>query len=618
MRSQSYSLTWLSFLDKSIPSDLSTPLDIAKHELSLGVSRLDISTPVSLEQADMPRDSYTIARSADGYSIQGGKRGVLYGVYQFLMNYAANQSIQVTGMQSPYYALRMLDCWDNADGSIERGYAGKSIFFDHDELCYDPNRIRQLGRMLASVGINVLCINNVNVSPVTQKLIEDEWLAQTAAVADLLRPFGVSLMLSIDYASPIYHDIHTADPLDAEVQAWWSDQVAALYALIPDFAGFLVKADSEHRPGPFTYGRNHAQGANMLARALKPFGGVLIWRCFVYDCKQDWRDTVTDRPKAAYEHYEYLDGEFDDNVILQIKHGPYDFQVREPISPLLFAMPKTNKAIELQLAQEYTGQQIDIYAMLGMWQELVHDLPSEKIMAIAAVANLGDDENWTGHEFAQLNLFAYGQLAWNPHMSPEDTTRLWCRLTFGFGQADEDMLISLLANSRHVYELYTAPLGLCWMVNPFCHYGPSPDGYEFALWGTYHRANRDAIGIDRTANGTGLILQYPEPLQSLYSDPAACPDELLLFFHRLPYHHVMRDGRTMIQRIYDDHFLGVEMAEAMADTLTKLPFPVAMRANIDTRMKRQIANAREWRDQINSFFFRYCGIPDQQGRTIYP
>lgn len=617
MKSQAFSLTWLSFLDQPIPSHLKTPLEVATYELTLGLSSLGVSATASVELSDMPRDSYAITDTNQGILISGGQRGVLYGVYRYLMTIATKQRADSLDIQSPYYSLRMLNCWDNADGSIERGYAGRSLFFDQNRLCYNPIRIRQLGRMLASIGINVLCINNVNVSPVTQKLIEEEWLNETAAVADLLRPFGISLMLSIDYASPIYHELKTADPLDADVQAWWCEKAAELYSLIPDFAGFLVKADSEHRPGPFTYGRDHAQGANMLARALKPHGGILVWRCFVYNCKQDWRDTVTDRPKAAHEHYECLDGQFDDNVILQIKNGPYDFQVREPLSPLLLAMPQTNKAMEVQLAQEYTGQQIDIYSMLGMWQEIFEDLPAGNMMAIAAVSNLGDDANWTGHEFAQLNLFSYGLLAWNPQQSPEETTRMWCRLTFSFAQADEDKLYTLLANSRHAYELYNAPLGIGWMVNPHGHYGPSPDGYEFALWGTYHRANREAIGIDRTKNGTGFVLQYPEPLQSIYNDLATCPDQLLLFFHRLPYTYRMRDGRTLIQRIYDDHFEGVLMAEEMAELLATLPFSQSMQENISTRMQKQLSNAYEWRDQINTFLYRYCGIEDEKGRKIY-
>ncbi len=391
-----------------------------------------------------------------------------------------------------------------------------------------------------------------------------------------------------------------------------------VYAAIPDLAGFLVKADSEHRPGPFTYGRNHAEGANMLARALKPFGGMLVWRCFVYNCQQDWRDEKTDRPKAAYEHYVYLDGQFDDNVILQVKNGPFDFQVREPISPTLLAMPKTNLALEWQLAQEYTGQQIDIFAMPVMWQELFADMPRNSIMAMAAVSNLGNDACMTGHPFAALNFFAYGALAWDPDAcQPDDIIHRWIRLTYRFAPDDENALADVLLGSRHAYEQYTAPLGICWMVTPNQHYGPSPDGYEYQAWGTYHKADRNAIGIDRTADGTGYVLQYPEALRRRFESTQTCPDELLLFFHRLPYTFKMRDGRTLIQRIYDDHFEGYEWVERAASILKALPLPDFDRALVDERIGRQLHNAREWRDIINTFFHRLSGIEDVHERKIY-
>ena len=263
----------------------------------------------------------------------------------------------------------MINCWDNLDGSVERGYAGKSLFFDEGFFAYDPQRLRHLGCMMASVGLNVLCINNVNVHEPAQGLI-DEKLPDLSALADLFRPFGVRLMVSVDFSMPIRDGLHTADPQDSSVQAWWTEKAKEIYREVPDLAGFLVKADSEGRPGPFTYGRSHAEGANLLAKALKPFGGVLVWRCFVYNCRQDWRDTSVDRPKAAYETYQPLDGRFDDNVILQIKYGPFDFQVREPLSPLLLSLKKTRTALEVQLAQEYTGQQIDLFIMAPMWQEI--------------------------------------------------------------------------------------------------------------------------------------------------------------------------------------------------------------------------------------------------------
>ena len=598
-------LTWLPFLPQDVPAGLASPADTARFELELaGVSaRLSIDPALG--------DGWRI----EGDTITGGETGVLYGAYRLLMARAAGEQVP-TGLQQPRYPLRMINCWDNAEGDIERGYAGRSLFFEGGRLDYDPARLRQLGRMLASVGLNVLCINNVNVRDPAHRLIED-WLPELAALADLFRPFGVRLMVSVDYAQPMRHGIPTADPLDPQVQDWWARQTEKVYAAIPDLAGYLVKADSEHRPGPFTYGRNHAEGANMLARALKPHGGALVWRCFVYNCQQDWRDRTTDRPMAAYQHYAYLNGQFDGNVILQVKNGPFDFQVREPLSPLLLAMPKTTLAIEFQLAQEYTGHQIDLFAMPPMWREVFDEMGADKVQAIAAVSNLGRDDNYTGHPFAAVNLFGYGLFAWNPDARPEDVIRLWCRLTYHLPAAQEGALCRMLLESRGIYEQYTAPLGLCWMVAEHVHYGPGPDDYEYASWGTYHRADRDAVGIDRTASGTGYLLQYPSDMQARYATPESCPDNMKLFFHRLRYDYVMADGRTLIQRIYDDHFEGLERARGMADTLKTLDLPSPDREEALERMERQLLNAREWCDVINAFFHRFSGVEDAHGRPLY-
>ena len=608
-------LTWLPFLSEDIPASLVAPEQIARFELDQALPKLAPGKTAELTIVDAMEEGYSIQQYGDLFSIIGGKVGVLYGAYNLLMNLATGHPLP-EGDQQPRYGMRMLNCWDNASGDIERGYAGRSLFFENNKFDYDPQRMRQLGRMLASVGLNVMCINNVNVRYPADQLIES-WLPELAKLAAIFRPFGVKLMVSIDYSAPMRHGIPTADPLDKYVQGWWARQTEIVYQAIPDLAGFLVKADSEGRPGPFTYGRNHAEGANMLARALKPFGGKLVWRCFVYNCQQDWRDTTTDRPKAAYDHYAYLDGQFEDNVILQIKNGPFDFQVREPVSPLLYAMPKTNLAIEFQLAQEYTGQQVDIFAMPPMWREVYDDMPADKVMSIAAVTNLGRDDNYTGHPFAAVNLFGYGLFAWNPDIQPEKIIRLWTRLTYRMDQFSEDALVSLLMGSRRTYEKYTAPLGLCWMISPNHHYGPSPSGYEYQAWGTYHKADRDAVGIDRTASGTGYLLQYPEEFQKLYGTPETCPDLLKLFFHRLRYDYVMSDGRTMIQRIYDDHFEGLEETRAMAETLKALPLPSPDKEEVQERMERQLKNAREWCDIVNTFFRRYSGAEDAHGRIIY-
>ena len=605
---------WLGEAHMPVTLPPSTPYEAAQHELGAFFAGRAGKAVLRLEPG--MGEAYAIQPEADGYVITGGDSGVLYGAFALIRALRAGTQIP-EGRQAPAYGLRMLNCWDNMNGTVERGYAGRSLWFEGNAFCYDPARINALGRMLASVGVNVLCLNNVNVAEPAQELIGD-LLPQLADFAALLRPWAVRLMVSIDFSMPVRDGLNTADPLDPRVAAWWREHASRVYEAIPDLAGFLVKADSEHRPGPHTYGRTHAEGANMLADALRPHGGALVWRAFVYNCKQDWRDNTTDRPCAAYDLYHPLDGAFAENVILQVKYGPYDFQVREPVSPLLLGMPHTALSLELQLAQEYTGHQIDIFAMPPMWREVLDTVGPQRIRAIAAVSNLGRDANWTGHPFAQLNLYAFGCFAWDPQADPETVTRAWIRLTYpAFSAAQEDTLARLLMRSREVYERYTAPLGLCWMVRPETHYGPSPYGYEFQAWGTYNRADRNAVGIDRTAGGTGYVLQYPEALRRVYEHPETCPDELLLFFHRLPYGWRMRDGRTLIQRIYDDHFDGCAQAEAMQAELETLPFPGRDSQVIRERMALQVRNAREWRDVVNTFFFRFSGAPDANGRVIY-
>lgn len=611
-------LCWLPFLGYDVTEGLTTCLDMAEAELSLGLAALNAGAPVTLHALPGLDEGYEILRTRAGIEVRGGTRGVLYGVYALLMRLAAGMPPEQAWTE-PACPLRMLNHWDNMSGRIERGYAGDSLFFRDGRFAYDTRRLLRYARYLASVGINAVCLNNVNVHPPADGLVTGALLPDLARVADLLRPFGIRLLVAIDYALPVSQGLATADPLDPAVEAWWRRQVSLVYRYIPDLCGFLVKADSEFRPGPRTYGRNHAEGARVLSHALKPHGGVLVWRCFVYDCRQDWRDTRTDRPMAAYETYAPLEGRFDDNVILQIKYGPYDFQVREPVSPLFYAMPRTRKALELQLAQEYTGQQVDLYYMLPQWQEIRAALSGHKPACISAVANLGSDANWTGHDLAQANLFAYGVFAWHGETDTEAVTRLWVRLTFGTDPAVLEAVTAMLLASRGIYERYTAPLGLCWMVNPSNHYDPNPEGYEYSKWGTYIRANREAIGVDRTGKGTGFARQYPPEIAAMYSDVRTCPEALLLFFHRLPYNHRLVSGKTLVQHVYDTHFEGAEQAGTLLTTWLSLKgkVPEAAFETVLTRLARQAQNAREWRDVINTYFFRYSGVSDAKGRKIY-
>jgi len=576
--------------------------------------------------------SYTIIAARTG-------SGALYGVFTLIRHILCGTfSEDINTAENPAIALRMLNQWDNMDGSIERGYAGKSIFYENGEIKSDKRRIRDYARLMASVGLNGIVLNNVNVHERETRLIAGELLPQVAELADIFRSYGIRIFLSINYSSPIeLGGLDTADPLDDRVRTWWSEKAAEIYSYIPDFGGFLVKADSEFRPGPFTYGRNHAEGANMLAAALKPFRGIVIWRCFVYNCRQDWRDRVTDRANAAYDNFMPLDGSFADNVLLQIKNGPMDFQVREPVSPLLGGLKKSNFMLEFQITQEYTGQQRHLCYLAPMWKDvldfdtycrgkgstvgrLLAEPDNGRLTGIAAVSNIGDDMNWTGHDLAQANLYCYGRLAWDPGLSSGAIAREWVMQTFGRNADVVDTITGMLLDSYHIYESYTSPLGIGWMVNPGHHYGPNVDGYEYSAWGTYHRADHDGIGVDRTvAGGTGFAGRYFPPNSTMYESPETCPEELLLFFHRISYRHRLKSGKTLIQHIYDTHFEGADRAAELIGRWKRLEGLIDRDcySRVLERLKEQAEHACEWRDVINSYFFRKSGIPDEKSRTIY-
>lgn len=571
---------------------------------------------------------------------------------------AAFAGLDADERHTPAFALRVLDHWDNVDvhpvmGQVERGYSGGSIFYDAGRVREDLSRVTTYARLLAATGIDRVCINNVNVHAREARLLTDD-LPEVARIAAALRPYGVRTHLAVSFAAPMtLGGLPTSDPLDDGVRAWWRAAADRAWATIPDFGGFVVKADSEGQPGPFAYGRDHADGANLLADAVAPHGGVVHWRAFVYDHTQDWRDRSTDRARAAHDHFAPLDGRFADNVVVQVKHGPIDFQTREAVSPVLAGMPATRLALELQVTQEYTGQQRHACYLAPWWGENLGFRPwgeggaavrdvvaghgpgaSTAVAAaegggIAAVSNVGDDRFWTGHPLAQANLYAFGRLAWDPTLDPATILDEWISLTFAAPDGAvhprvRDVLHAVLDESWRTYESYTAPLGVGFMVRPGHHYGPDVDGYEYTPWGTYHFADRDGIGVDRTrATGTGFTGQYPAPWRDVYEDPATCPDELLLFFHHVPYTHVLRSGVTVVQHVYDTHFAGVErVREAVAawESLADLD-PGALPVDVDSRVRERLAeqlrSAVEWRDQLNTYFFRKSGIPDAHGRTIY-
>jgi alpha-glucuronidase len=566
------------------------------------------------------RDGVTYVRAGD-------VNGLLYGFFEVVRRGAAAFGADFpVEKHHPVARRRMLDHWDNVDvhpvmGQVERGYSGGSIFWDNGKLRDDLDRVSAYARLLAATGINAVAINNVNVHAVEARLLTDR-LGEVAAIADRFRAYGIRTHLSVSFGSPVVlGGLSTSDPLDPAVVAWWNGAVAGVYDRIPDFGGFVVKADSEGQPGPFAYGRDHADGANLLADALAPYGGVVHWRAFVYNHRQDWRDRSTDRARAAYDHFAPLDGRFRDNAVVQVKYGPIDFQTREPVSPVILAMPRTSLAVEFQVTQEYTGQQKHACYLGPQWSELLRwDRVADVVAAgdgVVAVSNVGADGYWTGHPLAQANLYAFGRLAWDPHLDPAAILDEWADLTFG--PSLRGPLHDILDRSWHAYESYTAPLGVGFMVRPGHHYGPDVDGYEYSPWGTYHFADRDGVGVDRTrATGTGFTGQYPEPWRDVYESPDSCPDELLLFFHHVPYDHVLHSGVTVIQHIYDTHFAGTAEAARMRDRWRDVELDdSALHTRVSDLLDEQARSAREWRDQINTYFFRKSGVPDSHGRQIF-
>lgn len=585
----------------------------------------------------LPKEAYHIRKLGSEIGIVGGSnRGVLYGAFAAISKERRGEE-WCEVIEAPRNPLRMLNHWDNMDGTIERGYSGQSFFFAGEQVLVD-DRTREYARLCASVGINAVVLNNVNVRGRATWLITEEYLPRVKEISDILAAYGIRTFLSVNFAAPMdIGGLPVSDPLNEDVRAFWKAQAEVIYRAIPEFGGFLVKADSEGRPGPFTYGRTHADGANMLAEAIKPYGGIVIWRCFVYNCTQNWRDTKTDRARAGYDNFVGLDGTFADNVILQIKNGPMDFQVREPVSPLFGGMTATNQMLEVQAAQEYTGQQKHVCYLVPMWKEVlsfrthmdetcdtVADIVSGRRNSsvncgMAAVANTGDDANWTGHDFAAVNWFGFGRLAWNPELTAEEIAAEWTQLTFGDDPYVCETVNRILLMSYEAYENYTSPLGIGWMVNPNHHYGPNVEGYEYDRWGTYHRATCKEIGVDRTTKGTGYTTQYHPYWAERYEKPETTPEELLLFFHRLPYAYELKDGRTILQYIYDTHFQGALQVEDMIMSFTQCRGRIDEK-RFDRILKRlyvQLESAREWRDRINTYFHRMTDISDAHGRKIY-
>lgn len=555
--------------------------------------------------------------------------GLLYGAYELirLQNTDAyntgsgnqqNFSKAIDETEKPQVGLRILNHWDNLDGSIERGYAGKSIF-KWEEIKLGKNgkggsiskslhdRLITYARANASLGINGSVLNNVNASP---KMMTAEYINKVKVIANILRPYGIRVYLSINFASPMALGYtKTADPLDKKVQQWWQKKAKEIYATIPDFGGFLVKANSEGQPGPGDYHRTHADGANMLADAVKPYGGIIMWRSFVYGANHKGEDRV----KQAVSEFKGMDGKFRDNVILQSKNGPLDFQPREPYAPIFDNIKQTPQIAELQITQEYLGQSKHLTYLAPMWKEFFGFVNPDRLVGISGVANIGDDANWCGHPFSQANWYAFGRLAWNPSLTAEEIAHEWLVQTYE--NQDEKFtkpVEMMMMTSREACVNYMMPLGLHHIFKFDHHYGPEPDGFiaSYPLeWCPvyYHKADAQGVGFDRSSKGTDAVGQYPEPYRSLYDNIATCPEEYLLWFHHVPWTYKMKSGSTLWQELCMKYNMGVAMVEVYRDfwhTSAKQYMKGHEQEwqHTDSLLNVQLENAKEWRNTCLKYF----------------
>jgi len=557
----------------------------------------------------------------EGFVLKGdtveatAEAGLLYGAYALLerqrqtatgaANLRHNELVQV-----PAYGLRLLNHWDNLDGSIERGYAGQSIFWRNGRgktSRTDLQRIGDYARANASIGINGAVLNNVNASP---QMLTRQVLSDVKTFADILRPYHIRVFLSINFATPMaLGQTATADPLDPAVRAWWAKKAKEIYKMIPDFGGFLVKANSEGQPGPGDFGRSHADGANMLAEALAPHGGIVMWRCFVYGANHKGEDRV----KQAVSEFEPLDGQFRDNVILQTKNGPLDFQPREPYSPIFDRIVKTPNMAELQITQEYTGQSKHLVYLAPMWKEFFHQIDHRKLRGVAGVANVGDDANWCGHHFSQANWYAFGRMAWNPDLDDCELACQWLRLTFDGDSGFMATMSRVMTESREACVNYMMPLGLHHLFRFDHHYGPEPDGFraEYPIeWCPvyYHKADSAGVGFDRSSRGTGATLQYREEWARRFDSVDTCPEALLLWFHHVPWTRVMHSGLTLWEEMQDKYESGVRWTERTRRIWRNMRPQVDQRRwqEVADRLDLQADNAREWRDACLGYFRQFA------------
>jgi len=601
---------WLRFDTVSKPATITGVKGTAMTELQTYWQ----GGPVLLKrQKGIAKDGYTIKSQDTKIVITASNdAGLLYGAYHLLRLQQTGQSCdQLNISEQPAYDLRILNHWDNPNGTVERGFAGKSIFLNPD-----PERMKIYARANASVGINGTVLNNVNAKP---EALTTESLQKAKSIADQLRPYGIRVYLSINFASPIkVGGLETADPLNPEVVKWWKEKVNEIYKLIPDFGGFLVKANSEGEPGPQDFGRTHADGANMLAGVLKPHKGIVMWRAFVYAPQSP------DRANQAYLEFMPLDGQFADNVIIQIKNGPVDFQPREPYSPLFTAMQKTPMMVEFQITQEYLGAANHLVYLAPMWQEFFSFVKPQTLKAMAGVANIGDNVNWCGHHFAQANWYAFGRLAWNPSLTSEQIAKEWLAQTFSLGSAVANsqlsvlnsQLLKMMLDSREACVSYMMPLGIHHIFAGTHHYGPEPWYAPRGLradWTPpyYHKADSIGLGFDRTLTGSANVKQYPDNLCRLYNDINTCPENLLAWFHHVPWDHKMKSGRTFWDELCHKYDEGVhETRRFLAIWDAMQPYIDAQRfEEVQRKLRIQARDSEWWRDACLLYFQTFSKRP---------
>ena len=571
-------------------------------------------------------ESFRIEGREGNYKIYSpSSTGLLYGALALPRIKGEKRNSALDTIEKPFYSLRILNHWDNPDGTVERGYAGHSLWKWEELPDTLSPRYKEYALKCAEIGINGAVLNNVNASP---KILSDEYLPKVKALADFLRPYGVKTYLSVNFASPMVIDtLASADPLLPEVAQWWKNKADEIYEMIPDFGGFLVKANSEGQPGPGDYGRSHSQGANMIAEALAPHGGIVMWRAFVYSPSSD------DRAKQAYMEFTPLDGEFRDNVIVQVKNGPIDFQPREPYNPLFGAMPQTPLMAEFQITQEYLGQANHLAFLAPMWKEFFSQIDDSSIVGLAGVANIGDDEVMTGNPLADANRYAFGRLAWNPRLTSgqiidEWTTRHLYKSPDSVPASIKEEVKEMFLESREAVVDYMMPLGLHHIFAGNHHYGPEPWYYVEGIredWTPryYHKADKRGLGFDRTSKGSDAVSQYPDSLRLIYEDMATCPENLLLWFHHVPWDYKMRSGHTMWDELCLFYQRGVDKVAGWQQVWKNAgPYiDEATYKDVSKRLEVQLKDARWWRDACLLYFAQFSGRPlpenvEQPSKTL--